>query len=233
MKRRTLLRSVLGLVAGAGLAGCSGAGGEVPVTAEAPPPSVPTETQGAGGPAPSNPPSGSAVSISDFGGEADADGSLVATVTVTNESDRQQVRLVRATVAINDLQTSGERFVVLSPRETRTVRIHLDVGFDAWNASGSLTPQVIRRTPTTPIPTDRADTDARRRHGERDDDDGLGNGNGLVDRDGVGHPDRLLDNVGVSRWGAAQTVAGERVEPGCRRPSQTMASSRTSGFSRR
>lgn len=155
MKRRQLFRGALGVLAGVGLAGCTGAGGEVPVTAEPPPASLPTETD-SGGVAPgSTPPGGSAVAITDFGGREDADGSLIATVTVENRSGTRQVRLVRATIAVNDLQTSGERFVRLAPGEERTVLVHLDVGFEAWNASGSLTPQVIRRTPATPIPPDR------------------------------------------------------------------------------
>jgi len=155
MKRRQLLRGALGVLAGAGLAGCTGASGEVPVTAEPPPAGLSTETD-SGGVAPgSTPAGGSAVAITDFGGREDADGSLIATVTVENRSGTEQVRLVRATVAINDLQTSGDRFVRLGPGEERTVFVHVDVSFQAWNASGSLTPQVIRRTPATPIPTDR------------------------------------------------------------------------------
>lgn len=156
MDRRTLLRSVAGLLAGAGLAGCTGADGEVPVTAEPPPPGIPTEAPGAGGSRPSTPPGESAVSIADYGGRADTDGTLIATVTVRNEGDRQQVRLVRVTVEINDLQATGDRFVSLAPGEERTVSIHLDVSFETWNRVGSITPEVVRRTPATPIPTDRA-----------------------------------------------------------------------------
>lgn len=144
-----------GLLAGAGLAGCTGAGGEVPVTAEPPPPGIATEAGAGGSDGGSGSTPAASVSIVDFGGRAGPDDSLVATVTVENESDRQAVRLVRATVTVDDTQTTGERFVRLPPRERRTVRIHVDVSFEAWSERGSLSPQVIARTPATPIPTDR------------------------------------------------------------------------------
>ncbi|MEF8885417.1 MAG: hypothetical protein V5A44_09890 [Haloarculaceae archaeon] len=156
MKRRTLLRAAAGLLAGAGLAGCTGAGGEVPVTAEPPPPGVATEADSQGERAvDTTPAGGSAVGIVDYGGQAATDGTLVVTVTVENESDREQVRLVRATVGIDDVRTVGERFVRLPPRESRTVSIQFDVGYETWAATGSLAPEVVRATPATPIPTDR------------------------------------------------------------------------------
>jgi hypothetical protein len=167
MKRRTLLDTVVGLLAGAGLAGCTGADGEVPVTAEPPPSEVATgaDAQGSDGASGSTPASGS-VGIADFGGRADDDGTLVVAVTVDNESDRQVVRLVRATVTVDGVETVGERFVRLPPQETRTVSIHLGVSFEAWATGGSLTPEVVRRTPATPIPTDRqTPTDSSRATG--------------------------------------------------------------------
>jgi len=57
--------------------------------------------------------------------------------------------------------------VRLAPGEERTVSLDLDVSFEAWNTGGSLSPRVVRRTPATPLPTEReTPTDAVRSGGQ-------------------------------------------------------------------
>ena len=156
MDRRRLLRSAAGLLAGAGLAGCAGVDGEVPVTAEPPPSGVGGDgaggTDGNGGEPGATTPD--RVSIDDFGETESEDGTLVVLITVSNESAQRQVRLVRATVTLDGVQTVAEKFVTLAPGATETVRLVVDVGYQAWLDGGSYVPDVVDRTPVTPLPTD-------------------------------------------------------------------------------
>jgi len=158
MDRRRLLCGAAGLLAGVGLAGCTGSQGEVPVTAEPPPPGVGGD--GASGDGSSGGDSGAGqvtpgrtVSIEDFDAVEADDGSLVVTITVSNDSERRQVRLVRATVTIEGVDTVSEQFVAVEGGGTVTVRLPVDVGYRAWLDGGSYVPQILDRTPATPLPT--------------------------------------------------------------------------------
>lgn len=155
MDRRRLLRSAAGLLAGVGLAGCTGADGEVPVTAEPPPPGVGgDEADGANGGGELLTATPEALSIENYTETESEDGTLVVLVTVSNESVRRQVRLVRVTVTLDGVETVAETFVALGPGATETVRLGFDVGYQAWLGGGSYVPEIVDRTPATPLPTD-------------------------------------------------------------------------------
>jgi len=157
MDRRGLLRGAAGLLAGVGLAGCTGSQGDVPVTAEPPPPGVRSDRasgEGAsedGGVGPST--ANRTVVIEDFDAIEADDGSLVVSVTVSNDSGQRQVRLVRATVTVENVETVAERFVAVEGGGTATVRLPVDVGYRAWLNGGSYVPELLDRTPATPLPT--------------------------------------------------------------------------------
>ena len=152
MDRRRLLRSAAGLLAGVGLAGCTSADGEVPVTAEPPPPGV---GDGSGEPGTATP---EALSIEDYTETESEDGTLVVMVTVSNGSDRRQVRLVRVTVTLDGVETVAEKFVALGAGGTETVRLDIDVGYQAFLDGGTYVPEVVDRTPATPTSTATAST---------------------------------------------------------------------------
>jgi hypothetical protein len=162
MDRRRLLCGAAGLLAGVGLAGCTGGQGEVPVTAEPPPPGVgggeesgdgaidgDGDADGTGGSSTGD----QSVSITDFNVLEADDGTVVATVTVSNDSERRQVRLARARITIENAETVAERFVTVSAGASATVRIPVDVGYQAWLNGGSYVPELVDRTPATPLPT--------------------------------------------------------------------------------
>jgi len=158
MDRRRLLRGAAGLLAGVGLAGCTGGQSDVPVTAEPPPPGVggdgasgtgATGEDGAVGPSTAN----RTVVIEDFDAIEAEDGGLVVSVTVSNDSAQRQVRLVRATVTVENAETVAERFVAVEGGGTATVRVPVDVGYQAWLNGGSYVPELLDRTPATPLPT--------------------------------------------------------------------------------
>lgn len=151
MDRRRLLRSAAGLLAGVGLAGCTSADGEVPVTAEPPPPGVGDGSDGSGEPGTATP---EALSIEDYTETESEDGTLVVMVTVSNGSDRRQVRLVRVTVTLDGVETVAEKFVALGAGGTETVRLDVDVGYQAFLDGGTYVPEAVDRTPATPLPTD-------------------------------------------------------------------------------
>jgi hypothetical protein len=158
MDRRRLLCGAAGLLAGVGLAGCTGSQEEVPVTAEPPPPGVggdgASEEGATGGDGDvGSPTADRTVAIDDFDAIEGEDGSLVVTITVSNDSTQRQVRLVRATVTIEGVDTVAEQFVAVEGGGTVTVRLPVDVGYRAWLDGGSYVPQVLDRTPATPLPT--------------------------------------------------------------------------------
>jgi len=154
MDRRRLLRSAAGLLAGASLAGCTSADGEVPVTAEPPPPGIGDGGNGNGdGGGESGTATPDPVSIDGFDETEGEDGTLVVLVTVTNGGAQRQVRLVRATVTLDGVETVAEKFVALDPGATETVRFDVDVGYQAFLSGGSYVPDVVDRTPATPLPT--------------------------------------------------------------------------------
>ena len=177
MDRRRLLRSAAGLLAGVGLAGCTSADGEVPVTAEPPPPGVGDGSDGSGEPGTATP---EALSIEDYTETESEDGTLVVMVTVSNGSDRRQVRLVRVTVTLDGVETVAEKFVALGAGGTETVRLDVDVGYQAFLDGGTYVPEVVDRTPATPtstatasIPTHTGTADAG---GDSPSDDGTDSG---------------------------------------------------------
>lgn len=157
MDRRRLLCGAAGLLAGVGLAGCTGSQGEVPVTAEPPPAGVGGDgasgngATGDGGTGELTP--DRTVSIADFDAIEAEDGSLVVSVTVSNDGGRRQVRLVRATVTVENADTVAEQFVAVEAGGTATVRIPVEVSYRAWLNGGSFVPQLLDRTPATPLPT--------------------------------------------------------------------------------
>jgi len=158
MDRRRLLRGAAGLLAGVGLAGCTGSQGEVPVTAEPPPPGVERGDADGNDPAGGDglvrsPTADRSVSIEDFDANEAEDGTLVVSIVVSNDSERRRVRLARATVSIENAETVAERFVAVEAGETTTVRIPVDIGYRAWLDGGSYVPELVDRTPATPLPT--------------------------------------------------------------------------------
>jgi len=161
MDRRRVLRGVAGLLAGVGLAGCTGSQGEVPVTAEPPPPGVGRGSSGGAGGGrgdggdgpPGSPSTERAVTIEDFDANEADDGTLLVSITVSNDSAQRQVRLARATVSLGTAESVAERFVAVEAGGTATVRIPVDVSYQAWLDGGSYVPELVDRTPATPLPT--------------------------------------------------------------------------------
>ncbi len=156
MDRRTLLRGAIAFFAGGGFAGCLGADGEVPVTAEPPPPGIAdteTDTSTEATVTETRQPQQGTVSIEKLDAVEANDGTLSAAITVRNESDDRQVRLVRASITLNDTETVVDRFVTLEPGESETVRLPTEIDYQDWRTGGSYAPTLLNRTPETPLPT--------------------------------------------------------------------------------
>lgn len=192
MNRRSMLRGVAGLVAGGALAGCTGATGEVPETAPAPPPGVrvtPTDRDFDDSDGATN--GEITVVRENYSDERGPDGNLVVTIDVRNLSDRPQVRLVRAVVTVGNGPDAEElvfdEFVRLRGGAAETVRLETDVAYERWSGNGGYVPQILTRTPATPLPSETATP--TQGSTESASSTGSGDGNGSPSSTETGAPD--------------------------------------------
>lgn len=164
MQRRSVLRGLAALAAGAS-AGCTGASGEVPVTAPDPPPGVKTASSevsdevdggdGGGdgfGDGPGETPDRQRFVVPTRTFQQADDGHLLVVVTVTNRTEIAHEAVMTVVIDAGAKTFTPSRFVSLGPEESREFRIHVPVPFDAFNQDPGFDAVFEPGVPETPIP---------------------------------------------------------------------------------
>ncbi|MFB6140391.1 MAG: hypothetical protein ABEJ26_08160 [Halosimplex sp.] len=161
MQRRTVLRGLAALAAGAG-AGCTSANREVPETAPLPPAEI-RDAGGDGGTGPGDGGSGDGDDAPDtpegqrfvvpsrsFG--AAGDGDLLVTLTVLNRADVAHRAVLTVNVGAGSKTFSPSRAVSLGPGESREFAIHVPVPYREFDREPNFDVSFDPGTPATPIP---------------------------------------------------------------------------------